>query len=151
MTDIEVTAIQQDNPRDYRLQCSAAFEKWRQKLGSNATYLSLTKGLEKVGHLDVVEAVCKAFQRDGCGASISDPDSIKCSGNDSEAEVTSLSDRVKGFEERFKSLVKDTLVELEKNSKITTKDLTFDLTLLPSDIKDNHAMYIKEMIKDQKT
>ena len=120
-------------------------------MGSNATYLSLTKGLEKVGHLDVVEAVCKAFQRDGCGASISDPDSIKCSGNDSEAEVTSLSDRVKGFEERFKSLVKDTLVELEKNSKITTKDLTFDLTLLPSDIKDNHAMYIKEMIKDQKT
>ena len=97
LTDIEVTATQRDKPNDYRLQCSAAFEKWRQKLGSNATYLSLAKGLEKVARLDVVEAVCKAFQRDGCGASISDPDPIKCSGN--EAEVISLSDRVRKIQE----------------------------------------------------
>ena len=146
LTDIEVTAIQRDKPNDYRLQCSAAFEKWRQKLGSNATYLSLAKGLEKVSRLDLVEAVCKMFIA-GRGASISpDPTPTKCSAT--ETEVTPLSDKLKSFEERFKSLANDTLVELEKNSKVTTKKLIFDLTLLPSNIKDDHVDYIERNIKN---
>ena len=145
LTDIEVTTIQRDKPNDYRLQCSAALLKWRQKLGSKATYLSLAKGLEKVGRLDLVEAVCKMFQRDGCGTSISDPDPIKCSGN--EYEITSLSDGVKYLEERFASIVKHALEELEKKSKVTAK-IQFDLTLLPSDIRDNHINYIEKNIKN---
>ena len=145
LTDIEVTAIQRDKPNDYRLQCSAALLKWRQKFGSNATYLSLAKGLEKVGRLDLVETVCKMFI-DGRGTSISpDPKPTKCSAT--ETEVTLLSDRLKDFEERFKSLVNDTLNELEKNSKVTAKVIKIDLTLLPSAIKDNHVDYIERNIK----
>ena len=142
LTDIEVTAIQRDKPNDYRLQCSAALLKWRQKFGSEATYLSLAKGLEKVGHLDLVETVCKAFQRDGCGTSIIES---KCLGT--KTELPPLSERVKGFETRFKSLVKDTFMELKKNN-VTTDDIQFDLTLLPSDIRDNHINYIEKNIKN---
>ena len=146
LDDADVTDIEHDKPHGHRSQCVAALLKWRQKFGSNATYLSLAKGLEKVSRLDLVEAVCKMFIA-GRGASISpDPTPTKCSGT--KTEVTLLSDKLKDFEERFKSLVNDTLGELEKNSKVTAKKLTFDLTLLPSDIKDNHVDYIERKIKN---
>ena len=117
LDDTDIVAIERNNPHDYRSQCLATLLMWRQKFGSNATYLSLAKGLEKVGRLDLVEAVCTMFQRDGCGASITR--STKSLGT--KAEVTPLSERVKGFETRFKSLAKDTLAELKVNN-VTTEE-----------------------------
>ena len=93
LDETDVTDIERDNSHDHRSQCLAALQKWRQKFGSNATYLSLAKGLEKVGRLDLVETVCEIFQSNRCGTTISG--STKRLGT--KAEVVTLSKREKGW------------------------------------------------------
>ena len=51
------------------------------------------------------------------------------------------------FTKRFRALVKDTMEELRRDARICMEDLQYDLTLLPEDIKRNHATYIAENIK----
>ena len=52
------------------------------------------------------------------------------------------------FTNRFKALVKDTMEELRRDARICMEDLQYDLTLLPEDIKCNHATYIAENINE---
>ena len=61
--------------------------------------------------------------------------------------VVNINERVTQFTRRFRTLVEDTMKELRKDPTIHMEDLQFDLTLLPEDIKRNHAMFIAENIK----
>ena len=51
------------------------------------------------------------------------------------------------FTTRFRTLVEDTMDELRKDPTIRMENLQFDVTLLPNDIKHNHATFISENIK----
>ena len=62
----------------------------------------------------------------------------------------SVNERVHQFEERFRLLVENTLKELGMSGKIPVQVLKFDVTLLPNDIKRNHATYITQHIKELK-
>ena len=61
-----------------------------------------------------------------------------------------MNERVHQFEERFRLLVEDALKELGMSDKIPVQVLKFDVTLLPNDIKRNHATYITQHIKELK-
>ena len=61
--------------------------------------------------------------------------------------IGKINESVTLFTERFRTLVKDTMKELRKDVEISMEDLQYDLTLLPVDIKSNHATYITENIK----
>ena len=62
----ECTVIRENHSRDYELQRSAMLSKWKTKYASEATYLKLALGLEKIQRLDLVEDLCKACKSRSC-------------------------------------------------------------------------------------
>ncbi len=40
----------------------ALLSKWKRLYGSRATYRKLAEGLEKIGHLDLVDELCKIYK-----------------------------------------------------------------------------------------
>ncbi len=61
LTQADCTAIKA-NSISYEQQRVAALFKWRGNFGSRATYLKLAEGLEKIGHLDLVDELCKIYK-----------------------------------------------------------------------------------------
>ncbi len=55
-------AIKEDQSSSYEEQRIASISKWRKLYGSTATYLKLAEGLVKIGHLDLVEELCKIYK-----------------------------------------------------------------------------------------
>ena len=62
LTEEDCTAIKEDLPRNYESQRIISLTKWRRKLGTEATYLSLARGLQKVGRVDLIEDLVALYR-----------------------------------------------------------------------------------------
>ena len=110
--------IQRFYPRNHTL---VTLTTWEETVGVAATLLELAKALERIGHLELAEELVRFKLAD---------------------RQTAVDQKVKMFEKRFEDLAKDTLREL------TDDDVSFNTTLFPSTIRDDHLKYVN--LKDKK-
>ncbi len=62
LSEGDCTAIKKNNS-SYELQRLAMIRKWQKMYGSEATYLKLALGLEKIQRIDLVEYLCTLIMR----------------------------------------------------------------------------------------
>ena len=60
--DLDCTVIRENHKGDYASQRLMSLTKWKEQLGSKATYLMLAEGLENIGRLDLVEYLCVLYK-----------------------------------------------------------------------------------------
>ncbi len=58
LSEGDCTAIKENNS-SYELQRLAMISKWKKMYGSEATYLKLALGLEKIQQFDLIEDLCR--------------------------------------------------------------------------------------------
>lgn len=63
LTFQEANDIQQQYPSDSVKQRKALLEKWSQKFGSEATYLELREGFQKIKRKDIAEDIDRRIQK----------------------------------------------------------------------------------------